>query len=216
MKVRTLLREGIYVLNEKHIDEPSLTAKVLLANIIGCEREKLILMESEEVSKAGEKAFFEGIGKIAMGYPVQYIIGYKEFMGMNFFVNEDVLVPRADTEILVQEVIDICRVKKNILELCTGSGVVAISLAKYLENVKITATDISGKALKIAKHNCDKFIFDSKVDFIQSDMFENVKGEFDIIVSNPPYIKTDVIQDYNLKYEPYIALDGRRRWSKVL
>ena len=181
---------------------------MLLANILECDREKLILMESEEVAKVKEEAFFEGIGKIAMGYPLQYIICSKEFMGMNFFVNEDVLVPRADTEILVQEVIDICGIKKNILELCTGSGVIAISLAKYLKDIEITASDISEKALKVAKHNCDCLVPSSKINFIKSDMFDNVKGEFDIIVSNPPYIKTNVIQDYDLKYEPYLALDG--------
>lgn len=208
MKIRTLLRNGIYVLHEKHIEDGNLVAKMLLSNILGVRREELIFKDAEEVPKEKEEEFFAGIGKIAMGYPVQYVIGKKEFMKMDFFVNENVLIPRADTEVLVEEVLNISKGKQNILELCTGSGIIAISLAKYLEEVKIIATDISDKALEVAKHNFNNLVPDKKVDFIKSDMFENIEGKFDIIVSNPPYIKRDVIKDYNLKYEPEIALDG--------
>lgn len=141
---------------------------------------------------------------------MQYLIKAKEFMGMNFYVDEDVLVPRSDTEILVEEAIKILKQRKNvkILELCTGSGIIAVSLEKELKNADITAIDISKNALEIAKKNESKLIREGKIKFIQSDMFENVQGKFDVIIVNPPYIKTDVIKKYNLKFEPQIALDG--------
>lgn len=213
MKVRTLLREGIYVLNEKHIEEAGLIARLLLSNILKIRKEELFIKDSEEINKKQEEEFFNGIGKIALGYPVQYIIEYKEFMKMNFFVNENVLIPRSDTEILVEEVISLGKQKNDILELCTGSGCIAISIAKYLEKVSITATDISEKALEVAKYNYEKLVSNGNIKFIKSDMFENINEKFDMIVSNPPYIKKSVIKEYNLKYEPQIALDGRRRWT---
>ncbi len=135
---------------------------------------------------------------------------------MDFYVDENVLVPRADTEVLVENTINLCKGKKDVLELCTGSGIIAISLEKYVEGLNITATDISKEALDVARRNENKLIPDGKIKFVESNMFENVEGKFDIIVSNPPYVKRDVIKDYILKYEPHIALDGRNRWTRFL
>lgn len=134
-------------------------------------------------------------------------------MKMDFYVDENVLIPRSDTEVLVEEVIALSKEKnkKEILELCTGSGAIAISLAKYLRNISITATDISEAALNVAKKNEKRLLEKQKIEFIQSDMFENIDRKYDIIVSNPPYIKTDVIKEYVLKYEPKLALDGRKK-----
>lgn len=132
---------------------------------------------------------------------------------MDFYVDENVLVPRSDTEILVEEAISLGKDKKEILELCTGSGIIAISLAKYLKDTNITATDISYKAIEVARKNEKKLLEDTKINFIQSDMFENINKKYDIIVSNPPYIKTEVIKEYDLEYEPKLALDGRTRWT---
>lgn len=129
---------------------------------------------------------------------------------MNFFVNENVLVPRSDTETLVEEVIKLSKEldKKDILELCTGSGVIAVSLKKYLEKVDVTATDISTKALEVAKKNAKQLLEKNNIEFIQSNMFEKIHGKYDIIVSNPPYIETEVMKEYNLEFEPRLALDG--------
>ena len=127
---------------------------------------------------------------------------------MQFIVNENVLIPRADTEILVEEAIKLIQSKNHILEMCTGSGAIAISLAKYIKNVNITATDISKEALEIAKQNAKKLLKKQDIEFIQSDMFENVKNKYNIIISNPPYIKTEEIKEYKLQYEPKLALDG--------
>lgn len=181
---------------------------MLLANILKCKREELIINSEKEVEEKEKNEFTNGIYKIAKRYPVEYILGKKEFMKMTFFVNEDVLIPRADTEILVEEVLELSKDKDKVLELCTGSGVIAISLAKYGEGLSITATDISEKALEVAKENAKNLLENSQIKFIKSDMFENINGKFDIIVSNPPYIKRDVIKEYLLEYEPHLALDG--------
>ena len=132
---------------------------------------------------------------------------------MNFYVNEDVLIPRSDTEVLVEEVIAIAnKIKaKKILDLCTGSGAIAVSLAKYVKNSEITAVDISSKALRIAKMNAKNNEVENQITFLQSDLFHEVpKEKYDIIVSNPPYIKKDIIKtlDREVQKEPEIALDG--------
>ena len=134
-------------------------------------------------------------------------------MKLNFFVNENVLIPRQDTEILVEEVISIAKnINANkILDMCTGSGAIAVSLAKYLPQTEIVAVDISSDALKIAKKNAINNEVENQITFINSDLFVNLNEEkFDIIVSNPPYIKRNVIEylDKEVKKEPHIALDG--------
>lgn len=238
MKVQEALNIGKENLKKNNIEDASLITRILLASILMCSREKLVIEYNEELKKEDEKEFFKYIEKIAKGYPMQYITNSQEFMKMCFYVDERVLIPRPDTEILVEEVIKICKEKnkKNILELCTGSGAIAISLAKYLENIEITATDISKEALEIAIKNKEllltKTIEETKnskqnqsaqyqdfvhfsnsknrqnINFIQSDMFQNIDKKYDLIVSNPPYIKEKVIEQYSLKYEPRIALEG--------
>ena len=134
-------------------------------------------------------------------------------MKLDFYVDENVLIPRADTEILVEEVINQCSKKQGreykILDLCTGSGAIGISLAKYIENVEVICVDVSKKALEIAEKNAKNNNVDN-IKFIYSNMFSNIKDKFDIIVSNPPYIKRKVIEELEkeVQNEPHIALDG--------
>ena len=128
---------------------------------------------------------------------------------MEFIVNENVLIPRPDTEILVEETMQCCKNGMDVLDLCTGSGVIAISLAKYISNIKVTGVDISNKALDVAKLNAKRLLANQDINFIQSDMFQNIDEKFDIIVSNPPYIAKDVIKEYLLEYEPELALNRR-------
>lgn len=134
-------------------------------------------------------------------------------MGLSFFVDENVLIPQPDTEILVEEAIKYAnQIKENveILDMCTGSGCIGVALAKHVKNAKVTLVDISTKALEVAKKNAKENEVKEKVNFIQSDMFENIKSKFDVIVSNPPYIKTKVINELDLQVqnEPHLALDG--------
>ena len=210
MTVQEALNQGKKFLTEKNIDEASLITRMLLSFVLKCKKEELLIKQDEDIQEGQEKKFLDGIEKISKGYPIQYITHLKEFMGMDFYVDENVLVTRSDTEVLVEEVIKLINEndKKDILELCTGSGAIAVSLAKYIENVNLTATDISNGALEVAKKNEERLLDKKKIVFIQSNIFENIKNKYDIIVSNPPYIKHNVIKDYSLEYEPQIALDG--------
>lgn len=218
MTIQQALNQGKKILTENHIEDASLISRVLISYVLGCKKEELIIRQYEEIEEGQAEEFFKDIERISKGYPMQYITNSKEFMKMEFYVDENVLVPRSDTEILVEEVMNLENQhdKRNILELCTGSGAIAISLAKYLENVKITATDISENALNVAKKNQMNLLENKQIEFMQSDLFENIHKKYDIIVSNPPYIKTEVIKEYSLEYEPQIALDGRKRWAKIL
>jgi release factor glutamine methyltransferase len=148
------------------------------------------------------------------GEPIQYILGRTEFMGLEFKVNHDVFIPRPETEVLVETVMRFSRVsptETSILDLGTGSGCIAVSLAKFLPNAKIDAVDISKEALKIAKENAG--LNEVKINFSHSDLFtglESQKKTYDIIVSNPPYIRTSDIASLQpeVRCEPRLALDG--------
>ena len=144
---------------------------------------------------------------------MQHITHQQEFMKMNFYVSKDVLIPRPDTEVLVEEVIQIAEKinAKKILDLCTGSGAIAISLAKYIKNSQITAADISHKALEIAEKNAKNNEVDKQIAFLYSDLLQEIpKEKYDMIVSNPPYIQRALIKNLEeeVQKEPQIALDG--------
>ena len=212
MEINKFLHTGREALLKNGIDPRE--ARLLLAFALNIKSEELI--KYKECLKEESDKFFEFINRRCAGEPFAYITEYKEFMKLNFKVSEDVLIPREDTEILVQELINRVNLKEfkeeesiKILDMCTGSGCIAISLAKYIKNAKVTAVDISSKAISIAKENAIKN--DVAVNFIESNLFENVQEQkFDIIVSNPPYIKKEVIDSLQVevKKEPIIALDG--------
>lgn len=213
MLIREAIRKGMISLKTNNIEEPNLKSRLLMQFILNKPRQYLLVHDNEELTQEQEKKYLENIEKITKGIPLQHITHSQEFMKMNFYVNEDVLIPRADTEILVEEVIEIAKKinAKKILDLCTGSGAIAVSLAKYIEDSQITAIDISGEALRVAKLNAKNNEVEDKITFIKSDLFKNVvKEKYDIIVSNPPYIKRDVIKKLNkeVQKEPNIALDG--------
>lgn len=213
MTINQALNKGMIMLKSNNIDSPKLKARLLLQYVLNKKREQLIIYDNEQITKQQERAYMLNIEKLIKGIPLQHITNSQEFMKMNFFVNSNVLIPRPDTEVLVEEVIKLGKTKKNptILDLCTGSGAIAISIAKYLPNCKVYASDISRDALEVAKINATNNEVSDKIEFIESDLFENMKGiKFDIIVSNPPYIKTGVIKtlDKEVQKEPIIALDG--------
>ena len=213
MLIKEAIRKGMISLKTNNIQEPNLKSRLLMQYILNKPRQYLLIHDNEELTNKQEKAYLENIEKMIKGVPLQHITHSQEFMKMNFYVNENVLIPRPDTEILVEEVINIAKKTnaKKILDLCTGSGAIAISLAKYIENSQITAVDISEEALRIAKLNAVNNNVEDKITFVKSDLFENiVKEKYDIIVSNPPYIKKDFMKklDKEVQQEPYIALDG--------
>lgn len=213
MLIKEAIRKGMISLKTNNIQEPNLKSRLLMQYILNKPRQYMLIHDNEELTNKQEKAYLENIEKMIKGVPLQHITHSQEFMKMNFYVNENVLIPRPDTEILVEEVINIAKKTnaKKILDLCTGSGAIAISLAKYIENSQITAVDISEEALRIAKLNAVNNNVEDKITFVKSDLFENiVKEKYDIIVSNPPYIKKDFIKklDKEVQQEPYIALDG--------
>lgn len=212
MKIEELLRYGKGKLEKQKVEDASIISRILMQYVLKIDRNKLIINKNDNVDINKENEYKEYIEEIIKGKPVQYITNNQEFMRLNFYVDENVLIPQPDTEILVEEVIKSIDIKENIeiLDMCTGSGCIGISLAKNIKNTKVTLVDISKEAIETAKKNAIQNEVENKITFIQSDMFENVKGKFDIIVSNPPYIKTNIIQtlDKQVQNEPHIALNG--------
>ena len=168
MQIKEVMRKGMIKLKTNNIEEPNLKSRLLMQYILNRPREYLLVHDDKELTLRQEVNYFKAIKKLIEGIPLQHITHRQEFMKLMFYVDENVLIPRPDTEILVEEVIKIAKKinAKKILDLCTGSGAIAISLAKYIEGSQITATDISRKALSIAKLNAvnnnveDKITFD--------------------------------------------------------
>lgn len=213
MQIKEVIRKGMIKLKTNGVVEPNVKARLLMQYILKKPREYILVYDNEELTLRQEVNYFKGIKKLIEGVPLQHITKSQEFMKLNFYVDQDVLIPRPDTEILVEEVIKIAKKvgAKKILDLCTGSGAIAVSLAKYIPNAKLTGVDISSKALRIAKLNAKNNNVEDKITFISSNLFDNVPEEkYDIIVSNPPYIKSKVIRLLNkdVQNEPKIALDG--------
>lgn len=211
MKVRELKKIGIKKLEENNIEDCIYKVDKLLQYILNMSKIDLVINEEKNIDSKIENNYFVLINEIIEGKPLQYITNTQEFMKLNFYVNEDVLIPQPDTEILVEKTLDVAREdnKLSILDLCTGSGAIAISIKKYKNNAKVYASDISKKALEIAKLNAKNN--DTDIIFIESDMFQNINNKkFDIIVSNPPYIETKEIENLpkDVQNEPAIALNG--------
>lgn len=202
-KINDVLQIGRAILSKSNIDTRE--ARLFLAEALNVSITDLIKLTS--CSDDAFAKYLVMLEKRVNDIPFAYIVGHKEFMKLDFIVNENVLIPRGDTEILVEEAL---KYRKNkILDMCTGSGCIAISLAYYLKNkADVTAVDISEEALNVAKQNAKKNNVD--VNFIQSDLFSNVNEKYEMIVSNPPYIEREVIESLQseVKKEPMLALDG--------
>lgn len=208
--VRELYEKGRQILQKEKVENADYDARILLEWILEFTHADFILEANKEVEEKKEEQYMNYIRIRSTHYPLQYIMKQTSFMDFEFFVDEGVLIPRQDTEILIEVILeketDICQ---DILDICTGSGCIAISLKKYLTKSNITAVDISKEALDIAKINKEKLKADIKL--LESDCFENIEGKFDIMVSNPPYIKTkeiETLMDEVKTFEPMLALDG--------
>lgn len=194
-----------------HVSEPRLEAEGLLSFTLEVSKEYLLINRDKEITDDSFNKYMEFLDLRKSGMPYQYIVGKKHFMGLIFNVSPSVLIPRNDTEILVEEVLKRLKSGDTVLDIGTGSGAIAVSIAKY-KDVKVYAVDISDEALEVAKENaCENGVSD-KVIFIKSDLFSSIPKDikFDLIVSNPPYIRSNEINELQeeVKREPKIALDG--------
>jgi len=211
MTIKQAITKGMIMLKSNNVESPKLKARLLLQYVLDKPRQYIIVYDNKEIDKQQQWQYFVNIEKLTKGIPLQHITHRQEFMKMDFFVDENVLIPRPDTEILVEEVIKIAQKYNSprILDLCTGSGAIAISLKKFVPSADITAVDISEKALEIAQKNAEKL--EAKINFVKSNLFDKLDNKkFDIIVSNPPYIRKDEIKKLSeeVQKEPKIALDG--------
>lgn len=210
MTYRQILNEAVMVLSNAGIDEAANDAWVLFEYVFKMNRTRYLMYSMDSVSDKQAQEYMALVKRRKAREPLQYITGRAYFMGLEFSVNESVLIPRFDTEILVEEALKYVDESSNVLDVCTGSGCIAISIGVLGKVNSVKAVDISQDALAVAEINRQNNSADN-VSLIHSDMFANVKGEFDLIVSNPPYIRTSDVQALMpevVKYEPEIALDG--------
>lgn len=209
MNYRKLYETGKDRLEKAGIQEAALDARLLLEEVCRTDRNTLLVHGDRAVTEEEETQFRIFIERRSTHEPLQQITGWQEFMGLRFSVTEDVLVPRQDTETLVEEVMRYLRDGMEILDVCTGSGCILLSLLRYSNGCRGVGCDISEKALAVAGQNAKELGISAQ--FIQSDLFESIEGRFEYIVSNPPYIRKDMIptlMEEVRDHEPLIALDG--------
>lgn len=193
------------------IAEAELDARILLEYVCNTERSTLFAHADLQVTDAQRERYEEYIGRRRRHIPLQHITGEQEFMGLTFQVDEHVLIPRQDTEILVEEVMLDLHDSMRILDMCTGSGCILLSLLTYSNDCTGVGADLSQEALAVAKENAARLKKSGAAEFVCSDLFAQVEGMFDLIVSNPPYIPTGVIETLMpevKEHEPRMALDG--------
>lgn len=234
MDIRYYFRHAVESLRNVSIEAPELEAGVMLCHALKCDRSYLYSHYDRVLVEEELKLLGEMLNQRINNIPLQYIVGETEFMGLSFSVSPAVLIPRQDTETLVEECIklvgliskqadldetDMDKVNEaiiknvKVLDMCTGSGCIAVSIAHYCPDTMLVACDISQDALCIARVNCQRNRVDNRVKVHCGDLFESLAGEqqFNIIVSNPPYIETDVIPELQMEvknHEPFLALDG--------
>lgn len=226
---RELYKQGVECLQKAQIAEAELDARLLLEWCCGTNRNTLLVHGERSISVEEFEKYVDTIGRRAQHIPLQHITGEQEFMGLTFEVNEYVLIPRQDTEILVEEAMRHLHDGMKVLDMCTGSGCILLSILHYSNDCVGVGVDISEKALNVAKRNAKRMKAlkeNLQVSFLQSNLFEafenplsdgmdaqfDMDARFDMIVSNPPYIRSDVIQTLMpevKEHEPILALDGK-------
>ena len=209
-----LIRDAAKRLTRMGAKTPDIDARILMQAATGFTHAAMISASNDVLSDDKSELFKGMIERRLLGEPVHRIIGSREFYGRVFSLSEDTLIPRPDTETIIDAILDLCRngfEPKRILDIGTGSGIIGITLAAELPNVEVVATDISEDALKTAVNNAEKVDVIDRVQFLNSDMFKEISGVFDLVVSNPPYIPKSEICDLDVevcKHEPVAALDG--------
>ena len=211
LTLQMIYKEGAETLEHAGIPDAKLDAWYLLEYVTGISRASYFGDPKREVPEEQAESYREVILRRAGHIPLQHITGEQEFMGYSFLVNPDVLIPRQDTETLTEEALKFTEPGMKVLDLCTGSGCILISLMKKCHGLTGTGCDISEKALKTARENGRRLQVEAS--WIQSDLFEQISERFDLIVSNPPYIRTGVIEELQEEvrlHDPWIALDGKK------
>ena len=219
MTYRELYLWGSNELSAAGIDESNIDARLLLEWCCGTDRNTLLAHGERGISEKEHNQYADCIARRKQHVPLQHITGEQDFMGLTYMVNKDTLIPRQDTEVLVEEVMRHLHDGMRILDMCTGSGCILLSLLRYSNDCTGVGVDISGEALSVASQNTERIlgaqaIEQARVTLRQGNLFDGLDPEdkFDIIVSNPPYIKADVIKTLMPEvrdYEPHVALDGR-------
>lgn len=214
MTYRECYEQGCRILQAAGIEEATLDARLLLEAVCGTDRNDLLVHGDQPVAPEAEEKYLNWIRQRAEHIPLQQLTGEQDFMGLTFSVNEHVLIPRQDTEILVEEVLKELHDGMRILDMCTGSGCILLSLLHYSNDCEGLGVDLSAEALEVAGRNVLKALTPEKAEhahFLQSDLFEKVEGKFEIIVSNPPYIASAEVEKLMPEvrdHEPRMALDG--------
>ena len=210
MKIDEMTNLFLKMLSDAKIEDGRNKYFILTKKILNYSKEYILIHGNEDVELEEFEKLEMYINKLIEGIPVQYLTNEQEFYGNKFYVDDNVLIPQPDTEILVEEAISIIKNGDKVLDLCTGSGAIGISLKKkFADKINVIGTDISKEALRVAKMNADANRV--SVEFVESNMFDKiVENDFDLIVSNPPYIETNVIKTLSkeVQNEPHIALDG--------
>ena len=214
MTYRECYEQGCRTLQAAGIEEAALDARLLLEAVCGTDRNDLLVHGEQPVAPEAEEKYLNWIRQRAEHIPLQQLTGEQDFMGLTFSVNEHVLIPRQDTEILVEEVLKELHDGMRVLDMCTGSGCILLSLLHYSNDCEGLGVDLSAEALEVAGQNVLKVLTPEKAEhahFLQSDLFEKVEGKFEIIVSNPPYIASAEVEKLMPEvrdHEPRMALDG--------
>lgn len=218
MTIQKLLEQGTRILSDLGQADAKLDARLFLEEALGCNRLYIILNPNLELTEAQTNLYNNFISDRAKGIPLQHILGHQEFMGLDFIVSQDTLIPRKETEELVELALNLINEKPNalIMDLGTGTGCIPISLSVLKNGIEAIGVDISKKALDIAKENGYKHSVNNRINWVLSDLYSSVglyKGRLDMIISNPPYIKSMDIENLMVEvkeYEPLLALDGGR------
>lgn len=213
MVIKELLQESISKLRESGNDNPVFEAHALFRHVLSISATDLVLMHDKNLSKKQKDKINSYLNRRLSGEPLQYILGVQEFMSLEFDVSPKVLIPRQDTETLVEYVIDL---KKNegfsLLDIGTGTGCIPLSIAAYCPRAFVRGIDISPDARDLAEKNSKKLKLEKRATFELCDILNEIpNGKYDLITSNPPYIETDIIEDLQVEvkdYEPHLALDG--------
>ena len=221
MNIQTLLNQAGKTLKQLSNTSSKLDSEILLSKIIKKNRQYLILNSNEELKKENIKSFDYLVKRRKKGEPIAYLINKKEFWKQNFYINQNVLIPRPDTELLVEETLKLFNVnsKINILDIGTGSGCILLSILKERRNFFGTGIDISKKAINVARFNAKMHQLSNRVKFYNSDVDKFLIGKYDLILSNPPYIRQQDLKylEIDVKdFEPKLALDGGKDgFSKI-